>query len=123
MIDAVNFVRETFGIKVTTFGLGEVASSGFFLFLLGDTRVLFPNCRAFVHEHIAPIGEQTYGERKRDDKDQKVLYTMYVDYCANRLQISNTKVRNLLKKNRFLTNKELVTYGIITPIEDDKKKD
>lgn len=123
MIDAIDFVREAFGIKVTTFGLGEVASSGFFLFLAGDVRIMFPNCKAFVHEHIAPMGEQTYGERKRDDRDQKVLYDMYVQYCAGRMGITTTKAKNLLKKNRFLTAKELVTYNVITPIEDDVEQE
>lgn len=123
MIDAFDFVRETFGITITTFGLGEVASSGFFLFLAGDIRIMFPNCKAFVHEHIAPMGEQTYGERKRDDKDQKVLYDMYVQYCARRMEISPTKTKNLLKKNRFLTAKELVSYNVITPMDDDDEQE
>lgn len=122
IIDAIDFVRETFNINITTFGLGEVASSGFFLFLIGDIRILFPNCKAFVHEHIAPMGEQTYGERKRDDKDQKVLYDMYVQYCASRMGVSVTKAKNLLKKNRFLTQKELVTYNIITQVVDDEEE-
>lgn len=123
MIDAINFVREMFNIKVTTFGLGEVASSGFFLFLAGDVRVLFPNCKVFVHEHIAPMGEQTYGERKRDDKDQKVLYDMYIQYCANRMNITPTKTKNLLKKTRFLTAKELVNYNVVVPINDNYKQE
>lgn len=123
MIDAINYVRDTFGITVTTLGLGEVASSGFFLFLAGDIRILFPNCKAFVHEHIAPMGEQTYGERKRDDKDQKVLYEMYVKYCASRMLLSPTKTKNLLKKNRFLTSKELVTYNVITSKDDDNEQE
>jgi len=123
MIDAIDFVRETFGITVTTFGLGEVASSGFFLFLAGDIRIMFPNCKTFVHEHIAPMGEQTYGERKRDDRDQKVLYDMYVQYCASRMEISPTKTKNLLKKNRFLTPKELVTYNVITLTNNDNEQE
>lgn len=115
MIDAINFVREAFNIHVTTFGLGEAASAGFFLLLTGDNRALFPNCMVFVHEHLT-IGDGTtsYSDRKREDKDQDKIYAMYIDYTARRLGISTRKVKTLLKKNRYLKPSELISYNIIT---------
>jgi ATP-dependent protease ClpP protease subunit len=115
MIDAINFVRDTYQISVTTFGLGEAASAGFFLLCVGDKRLMFPNCMVFVHEHLT-IGDGTisYSERKREDKDQDRLYNMYIKYTAERLEISKTRVKGLLKKNRYLTESELVKYNVLT---------
>lgn len=120
IIDAIDFIRETHDVEVYTFGLGECASAGFFLFIVGDYRIIFPNCKIYVHEHIADSIGATYGERKRDERDQKALYEMYVAYTAKQLGISPTRVKNLLKKNRYLTAKELLTYNIIVPIENEE---
>lgn len=121
MIDAINFVKEAFGVHVTTFGLGEAASAGFFLLLTGDSRAIFPNCMVFVHEHLTMGADaRSYSEIKKEDKDQDKIYAMYIDYTAKRLGISPKKVKTLLKKNRYLTMKELKQYNIITSEEDGK---
>lgn len=115
MIDAINFVRETFGVHITTFGLGEAASAGFFLLITGDNRAIFPNCMVFVHEHLTIDGSaSSYSERKKEDKDQDKIYSMYIKYCSERLGISKTKVKGLLKKNRYLKPSELINYNIIS---------
>lgn len=119
MIDAIQFVRDTFDVNITTFGLGECTSAGFFLFLLGDIRVLFPSCKIYVHEHIATLGESSYDDTKREIKDQKMVYDMYVEFCSKRLGVSKTRVKGLLKKNRYLTQKELEKFNIITKIDDE----
>jgi len=125
MIDAIQFIRDTFDVHVSTFGLGECTSAGFFLFLLGDLRVLFPNCKVFVHEHISMLGESSYDDTKREIKDQKMVYDMYVEYSSKRLGISKTRVKTLLKKNRYLTQKELEKFNIITKNDelDEKEKE
>jgi len=122
IIDAIDFVRDTFNVHVTTFGLGEAASAGFFLLINGDTRGLFPSCMVFVHEHMT-IDQDTssYSERKRVDKDQDMIYAMYIDYTAKRLGITPTRVRGLLKKNRYLKKSELIKYNIITQGKKDNE--
>jgi ATP-dependent protease ClpP protease subunit len=123
MIDAINFVKEAFGVHVTTFGLGEAASAGFFLLLTGDTRAIFPNCMVFVHEHLTIAADaKSYSEIKKEDKDQDKIYSMYIEFTAQMLKISPRKVKALLKKNRYLTLKELKQYNIITS-EDGKQNE
>lgn len=115
IIDVINFVKECFGVHVTTFGLGEAASAGFFLLISGDDRAIFPNCMVFVHEHMTISSDSSsYSERKREDKDQDKLYAMYINYTAERLGITKAKVKGLLKKNRYLKPSELISYNIIT---------
>lgn len=115
IIDAINLVRESFNVHVTTFGLGETASAGFFLLISGDTRKLFPNCMVFVHEHLTVGSESSpYSERKRVDRDQDKIYAMYIEYTSKRLGITKEKARHLLKKNRYLKKSELIAYNIIT---------
>lgn len=120
VIDIVQHIRKEKNIKVVTHGLGEIASAGFFLFLLGDERWLSPNCRAFVHEHITLGEEKTYSERLKADKtDEKALYNSYVKFTAERLGLSPTKAKNLLKKNKWLSKKEIETYNICTGYYDE----
>lgn len=121
IIDAIQFIRDTFDVHISTFGLGECASAGFFLLLVGDLRVKFPRCNIFVHEHITTSGDSSYSDMKREGRDARIIYEQYVAYCAERLGISHTKVKNLLRKNRYLTDKELIKYKIISEVEDDEE--
>jgi len=121
MIDAIQFIRDTFDVHISTFGLGECASAGFFLFLVGDLRVLFPSCKVFAHEHITITSESTYSDTKREGRDAKALYEMYVDYTVTRLGISATRAKNLLKKNRYLTPTELLKFKVITPEPEESE--
>jgi len=121
MTDAIQFIRDSFDVHISTFGLGECASAGFFLFLIGDLRVLFPSCKVFVHEHITIATESTYSDTKREGRDAKTLYDMYVEYTAKRLGISATRAKNLLKKNRYLTPTELVKFKVITPEPEESE--
>ena len=114
IIDLTLQLKKDRNIIINTYGLGEVASAGFFLFLLGDTRTLYPSCRVFVHSHITVGDEKTFVERVKADKtEEKELYNNYVDYMANQLGVSTTKAKNLLKKNKWLTKKEIRDYNII----------
>jgi ATP-dependent protease ClpP protease subunit len=121
MIDAIQFVRDSFDVHISTFGLGECTSAGFFLFLLGDLRVIFPSCKIYVHEHISMLGESSYDDTKREIKDQKMVYDMYVEYTSKQLGISKARVKTLLKKNRYLTQKELEKFNIITKIDESNE--
>jgi len=46
---------------------------------------------------------------------------MYIDYTAKRLGITPTRVRGLLKKNRYLKKSELIKYNIITQGKKDNE--
>ena len=116
MIDIIEQKKAEHGFKVITHGFGEIASAGFFLFILGDERIKYPRCRVFVHEHITENPQsQTYTERLKADKgEEKAIYELYVKYTSDRLKIDRRKARTLLKKNKWLTSKEISRYGIIT---------
>lgn len=115
IIDTVELLRKMYNIKIITHGLGEVVSAGFFIFLLGDVRILYPSCRVFVHEHITVGAEgQTYGERLKQDKtEERIVYRLYVDYIARRLGITSKRAKNLVAKNDWLTRSQLVDYNVI----------
>lgn len=118
IIDLIQQIREQFGITIRTYGLGEVVSAGFFIFLLGDERHLFPSCRVFVHEHITEGAEQTYGERIKADKtEEREVYENYARYTSERLGLSLRKAKNLLKKNKWLTKQEVKSYNINKELE------
>lgn len=115
IIDTLEILRACYKFNIVTFGLGEIASAGLFLFMLGDKRILYPSCRVFVHEHITVSSEQTYSERLRADKGEETLvYNNYVDYTSRKLGLSKTKTKTLLKKNKWLTEKEIKNFNITT---------
>jgi len=121
LIDIVEQLKIEHNLSVTTYAVGEASSAGFFLFLLGDKRIAYPNCRMFIHEHITCSIEQTYAESKKSQIDQKVLYNMYVNYTSDRLGITKTKAKNLLKKNCWLKREEFKKFGIVTDELNSRK--
>ena len=108
-------LKKQFNVTIYTYGLGELASGGFFLFLLGDHRYIFPSCRVFVHEHITLNDDyRTYGQRLRDDKTiEKELYEMYLSYTVNQLGITKKRTSSLLAKNKWLSTSEIKDYNIL----------
>lgn len=114
MIDVIEYLKDRFNFEINTFGLGLVASGGFFLFLLGDNRCSFPSCRFYVHEHVCVDEEELpYSKKIMREKEDKVLNKMYVHYVARRLNISDQKARALLRKDAWLTAKDLAKYGVV----------
>lgn len=114
IIDMLLHIKTKHNIKIFTYGLGEVASAGFFIFISGDERYIFPSCRIFVHTHITinTTGE-TYQDRIKADKtEEKEVYDNYVKYTAKQLDISIAKSKNLLKKSKWLGKKEIKDYNI-----------
>jgi ATP-dependent protease ClpP protease subunit len=113
IIDLLLHIKDKYDIKIFTYGLGEIASAGFFIFICGDERIIFPSCRVFVHTHITIGSDQTYEERIKADKtEEKEVYDNYVKYTAKQLHLSIAKTRNLLKKCKWLTKKEVKDYNI-----------
>lgn len=113
VIDLAEEIRKK-GVHIVTHGLGEVISAAFFIFLLGDERIVYPKCSIYVHEHITMGAEgQTFHERIKADKEEETMvYEQYVKYTAQRLGITNRRAKNFLRKSRWLSRKEITDYGI-----------
>jgi ATP-dependent protease ClpP protease subunit len=120
IIDLLLHIKNKYNIKIYTYGLGEVASAGFFIFVAGDERIIFPSCRVFVHTHITiNNAPETYQDRiKADKNEEKEIYDNYVKYTAKRLSLSIAKSKNLLKKSKWLSKKEIKDYNIGEEIEN-----
>lgn len=116
IIDFIQLLKKRFNFTIYTYGLGEIASGGFFLFLLGDKRITFPNCRVFVHEHVIMNDEsKTYSERIKNDKTiEKTLYETYLNYTLDRLKITKTKAKKLLQLNKWLSKNDIKKYNLIS---------
>lgn len=122
IIDILEDIKEKYNIKIFTYGLGEVASAGFFIFIVGDIRKLFPSCRMFVHTHITVGNEKTYEERIKDNKTgEKEIYDNYLKYTSLRLNISTITAKKLLKKNKWLTQKEIRDFNITKDLINEAK--
>jgi len=115
MIDFINYQRKKYGYKINTYGLGEVASGGFFMFVLGNNRYMSPMCRIFVHEHIVVDDEcWTYSEKIKELKEEKILNRYYIKSVADSLDLSIKDATKLLRKDKWLTKKEIDRYNIVT---------
>lgn len=124
IIDFILALKKQFDLTIYTYGLGEIASGGFFLFLLGDYKYLFPSCRIFVHEHIIINEEpQTYSDRLKANKTiEKELYNTYLNYTAEQLRITKLKAKKLLAKNKWLSKQDIKTYNILGENDDKGTK-
>jgi len=113
MIDLITHLKNVLGLKINTFGMGEVCSGGFFMFILGDNRTLFPKCRIFVHEHMSQgDSDLPYSEKMTEFKEERILNKIYIDYVAERLEISSFNAKKFLQKNKWLSIKEIDEYNI-----------
>lgn len=111
--DLLLHVKSKYNLKIFTYGLGEIASAGFFIFIAGDERLIFPSCRVFVHTHITIDDGRTYQERIKADKtEEKEVYENYVKYTSKQLTLSIAKAKNLLKKSKWLSQKEIKDYNV-----------
>lgn len=121
IIDFILDFKARTGCKVITHALGDAASAGFYIFILGDKRIVYPNTRIFVHEHITMNDDnQTYHERLKQQKtDEKEIYESYIKYTAEQLNIPIKKAKILVRKNAFLSKDDLIKYNII----QEEKKD
>ena len=123
IIDFLLMLKERFGVMIYTYALGEIASGGFFLFLLGDKRMLYPSCRIFVHEHITTNEEpKTYSTRIKEDKtSEKALYEMYLAYTSTQLGTTKRRAKTLLAMNKWLSKKDIKQYNILGDKDDQAK--
>ena len=123
LLDFIQVLKAQFNLTIYTYGLGEIGSGGFFLFLLGDKRILFSNCRVFVHEHITINPEaKTYSDRLKETKTtEKELYETYLNYTIKQLNITKKEAKRLLAKNKFLNKKDIKVYKILG--EEDEQAD
>jgi len=121
MIDLIEYQKSTIGYTVNTFALGEVCSGGFFMFIIGDNRVLFPKCRVYVHEHIVD-GEdgQPYEKKMNALKEERILNKIYVQFVADSLGVEFKNAKKLLEKDKWLTDKEIEEFNITTMEQEDE---
>jgi ATP-dependent protease ClpP protease subunit len=123
--DMLLFIKEKYGVKINTFGLGEIASAGFFIFIAGQKRKLFPSCRVYVHTHITINSDaETYDQRLKADKhEEKEVYDNYVTYTAQQLTLTIPESKRLLKKQKWLTRKEIEKFNIGSLIDPKENLD
>jgi len=114
IIDFLLYIKHKYKLTLETYALGEIASAGFFIFIVGDIRTIFPSCRVFVHSHITIGDECTYEERLKADKtEEKEIYDNYIKYTAEQLDLSILRAKRLLKKRKWLNHKEILDYNLI----------
>ncbi len=115
IIDFITKLKKKYKFTIHTHAMGEIASGAFFLFLLGDKKILYPSCRIYVHEH-STINEEpkTYSIRIKEDKtSEKLLYEMYLKYTSTQLNLSRRKAKLLLKRNAWLSSGDIKRFNIL----------
>lgn len=121
IIDCVEKIKYQYNLFIITEGWGSVVSAGFFLFLLGDERILNKSALIYVHEHITtqPV-DVTYSKKVQEDRIEKHLNDMYCDWVGTRLGIQKQKARELLKLDKWLDGETIAEFGITTQETDEQ---
>jgi len=108
-------------VKVTTIAVGCCASAATFLLLGGHKRLIAPRAHILIHQ-IATDGfwgkfEDLKDEMKNCEKFMKMAKDIYHQHC----DIPEKKMKNIMKKDIYLTPKKCVKWGIVEGILEPKK--
>jgi ATP-dependent Clp protease protease subunit len=115
--DVMDLVKEDCDIE--TIGLGKVMSAGVLLLAAGTKgkRKIGKNCRVMIH----PVAGGAVGDLQdieNDTKEIKVLQKQYIECLARETNLSEKKLRSLIKKkvNCYFSAEEAIEMGIADQI-------
>jgi len=108
-------------VKVTTIAVGCCASAATFLLLGGHRRLIAPRAHLLIHQ-LSTDGfwgkfEDLKDEMKNCEKFMKMSKKLYGQYC----NIPEKKMKNIMKKDIYLTPRKCVKWGIVEGIMEPNK--
>jgi len=107
------------GHRVTTVGLGMVASMGGILLQAGDERVMSSRCWLLIHE-VQGIVAGSFAEMEDDMKFNERLQNQSLDILCRNSTFSRKQIINRWKrKDWWLDANEALKGGFIDRIEED----
>ena len=115
---AVYDIIQSLNSKVNTIGLGQCMSAGCFLVMSGSgERKAYPNTRFMLHGQNEGFPYQSHEDQKQWFKHYEDMEKMLINLIAKHAERDIEEVKKDIKRDRFLSAKEAVEYGIIDKIK------
>jgi ATP-dependent Clp protease, protease subunit len=112
IIDVINNIE----CKVNTTGMGMCASGASMLLSAGTgTRGATKNCRIMLHSIQSQI-QGAYNDIKIHFDETEFQQNQIINFYAEVTKKSKTEIRNLIKRDSFLSAQESLEMGIIDEI-------
>ena len=106
-------------IHITTYGLGQVASSGLVVFSAGNRRIMSPYCMALFHEISAEVpGEKISNLQlalSHYENDNKRMIQLLADYSGVEKKVWSHLIS--IKNDYFFDAKKALELGFIHGIK------
>jgi len=109
-------VLERSRVKVVTIAQGSCCSAATFVLLGGAERRMGKNSYCLIHQ-ISTEMWGNFNELKNEMKSNDKLMKMLKDMYLSKTKIPETKFKNLMKKDIYLSPDKCLKYGIVSAIE------
>ena len=103
-------------VKVTTIAVGCCASAATFLLLGGHKRLIAPRAHILIHQLSQDGLWGKYEDLKDEMKNCEKFMTMARNLYAQHCNIPDKKMKNIMKKDIYLTPDKCVKWGIVEGI-------
>ena len=107
---------------IDTVGTGEVSSIAAVVFQAGKKRILTPEARLMIHNVyvVMPDEKFTSHDLKRYSNEISILSSRYHQVLADRSGLSINKIRSWCEKEKYMSAKEAVKFGLADEIKARK---
>ena len=103
-------------VKVTTIALGCCASAATFILLGGHKRMMGPRAHVLIHQLSADGIWGKFEDLKDDVKNCEKFMDMATSLYEDNCEIPEKKMKNLMKKDIYLTPDECMKWKIVHEI-------
>ena len=120
---AIYDVIQSMESKVNTIGLGQNMSGGCFLLMAGTgERKIYPNTRVMLHGLQCGFPWQSHEDQKQWYKEHEEIQQMVTNITVKHTGKKREKVEEDIKRDRFMSAKEALEYGMVDEIIGGKNE-
>ena len=112
---SILLLEQSKGIKINTFGMGQVCSAATFPFIIGEKRTLHPFTDFLAHPPYGMIQGDTR-DLEKYTKELKDIEEFIIDLYCKKTSKNYEQVKELMLKNTIITAKEALDFGFATDI-------
>lgn len=117
--DIFNYLK-SLGVPVTTIGKGIVASIATVIFMAGQKRIVAPGTQFMIHLPMGGISFATAEEMEDHSRHMRAVENEVISFYTKHLNLNKEAISPLLRNETWLSEKQLLDLGFITPITDMK---
>lgn len=119
LIQDINRIRETYGVKIRMIAKGYADSSATLLVAMGDERIAYSDTEFLLHEPRLTTeepGTETLTEARREAYETRRLQRRTWKMLSKRTGKSIQEIKELEKQEKSITSQQAMEFGLIDRI-------